>query len=444
MGVFRDPVDADIKRKEITWIAILCLFVLAAWQFLAIFLGRATESPQSYEEKVLFGGLGTILLCSVLYIATREREQRFLNQRLLADLREAMNRLNERVQQLHSLCSTSTELVGSLEAEHVCRLTVEGLTKQLKAEEHSLTLLHPRHGWMELRMRDSVLTIQEGEEAILQSDFHSSGPRISAPLQVDGDTVGTLSASRGPGQPDFSPEEMSLLVTLSNMAAKTLENARLHEELKQSYLSTLRTLMQLLGARDNYTASHAQRVSSLACRLAEQVGVSEELVRLLEEFAPLHDLGKVGIPDHILLKTGQLSAAEKKACEQHPVIGEEIIRPLRPDPRALEMLRSHHEDWDGKGYPDGLAREEIPLLARILHIADTYDAILSEKPYSPGVVPHDALGEIRLGAGRQFDPALAEAFTAMLEEEGIALPEELALAADHQSEHQDNWEQEKP
>jgi HD-GYP domain-containing protein (c-di-GMP phosphodiesterase class II) len=441
MGFFRDPVDADVKRKEITWIAILCLFMLAAWQFLATFLGGATDfSPRSYEEKVLFGGLGAILLCSVLYIATQEREQRLLNQRLLSDLREAMSRLNDRVQQLHSLCSTSTEFVGALEPEVICRLTVEALVKQLKAEEYSLTFLHSRRGWMEFKVNGSELIVQEGERAVLRADFHASGPRISAPLQVEDTTVGTLSASRDPGQPDFSPEEMSLLITSANMTANALENARLHEELKESYLSTLRTLIQLLGARDNYTASHAQRVSNLVCRFAERLHLPEEQIQLLEEFAPLHDLGKVGIPDHILLKMGELTVAEKKACEQHPAIGEQILRPLRPDSRALEMVRNHHERWDGSGYPDGLAGEKIPLLARILHIADSYDAILSEKPYSAGMAPHEALAEIRLDAGRQFDPVLAEAFAAMLEEEGVTLPEGLALAVNYQSKHHSKWE----
>jgi len=435
MGLFRDPVDADVKRKEITWIAILCLFVLAAWQFLATFLGGATDfSPRSYEEKVLFGGLGAILLCSVFYIATREREQRLLNQRLLADLREAMSRLNERIRQLHSLCSASAELVGTLEPEAICRVGVEGLAKQLQAEEYSLTFLHLQRGWLEFKIRGSEWILRKGEKEILLSDFHPSGPAISAPLQVNEATVGTLSASRAPGQPDFSPEEMSLLITSANMTAKALENARLHEELKESYLSTLRTLIQLLGARDNYTTSHAQRVSNLALRLAENLGLPEEEILLLEEFAPLHDLGKVGIPDEILLKVGSLSGQERKACEQHPLIGEKILRPLRPDPRALEMVRSHHERWDGKGYPDGLAGEQIPLLARILHIADSYDAILSERPYSGGLAPREALTEIRLDSGRKFDPALVEAFTTLLEEEGVAFPEEAYSSLARQSE----------
>jgi len=431
--LFRDSLDADEKRKEITWIAILCIFVLAAWLFLAIYLGGAADfSPRSYEEKVLFGGLGAILLCSVLYIATREREQRLINKRLLADLRNAISQLDDRYRQLHSICFTSAELVGALDAEHICRLIVESLAGQLKTAECSLSFYSPRRGQLEFRARGSETHAQMSDQTSLPSN---APHEIAAPLLVQDMAVGNVTATRPAEASDFSPEERSLLATMANMAAKGLENARLHEELRESYFSTLRTLMGLVGARDNYTASHAQRTSDLACRLAEYIGLSDELRRLLEEYAPLHDLGKVGIPDDILLKTEPLSPGERRACEQHAVTGERLLRPLRPDPRALEMIRNHHERWDGKGYPDGLVGEQTPLLARLLHIADCYDAILSEKVYSAGTSPQQALAEICLGSGREFDPSLTEAFAALLREEGIVLPEGLTLALARQNKY---------
>lgn len=418
MNFFRDPVDADLKRKEITWIAILCLVVLAAWQFLATFLGSATDfSPRSYEEKVLFGGLGAILLCSVFYIATREREQRLLNQRLLGNLRETMECLNERLRQLNLLCSASTDLVGASDVDEICRIAIESLARQLKTEACSLTFLHPQKGALEYRFRDSELKVRKVDDEVPLVEDSPSGHEISAPLIVDDVTVGTMTAVRAQEDPDFCSEEMSLLITSANMASKALEDAKLHEELKRSYLSTLRTLIMMLGARDNYTATHAQRVGSLACRFAEYLQLPEDAIKVLEEFAVLHDLGKIGVPDHVLLKFETLSPKERAACEQHPVIGEQILAPLRPDPRALQMVRNHHEAWDGTGYPDGLAEEEIPFLARLLHIVDSYDAILSDKPYSLAASVQEALAEIRIGSGRQFDPHLARQFIAMLQDE---------------------------
>jgi len=420
-AVFREPLDADLKRKEITWIAILCLFALAAWQFLAMFLGGSADfSPRSYEEKVLFGGLGAILLCSVLYIAVREREQRELNQKLLANLRVAISQLDERLRQLHSLCTTSTELVGTLEIEHVCRLTVDALSRQLTAKEYVITLNPSRGEGMEFRVDHNSQrkpAWEEKEEKALRV--------ISVPLQGHEGEIGTLAAARAQGDKDFSAEEMSLLLTFANMAAKALQSAQLHDELKQSYLSTLRTLLMLLDARDNYTASHAQRVSSLACRLAEYLELPEDLQRIMQEFAVLHDLGKVGIPDYILLKLGTLTRAEKKACEQHPLVGEQILKPLRPDARALAMIRHHHERWDGKGYPDGLGGEGIPLLARILGVVDAYDALLSERPYSGSLNQQQALAELLAHRGSQFDPRIVNAFLALLNEDGaVALEAE--------------------
>jgi HD-GYP domain-containing protein (c-di-GMP phosphodiesterase class II) len=414
--VFREPLDADLKRKEITWIAILCLFALAAWQFLATFLGgNADFSPRSYEEKVLFGGLGAILLCSVLYIALREREQRGINQKLLGNLRIAINQLDERLRQLKSLCSTSTELVGSLEKEHICRFTIDALSRQLPASTYAISWTPPEGERLEFKIENANLQKKESSDG---DEGEGALKVISVPLKSQEGEGGSLSAARSQQEAEFSQEEVNLLVTFANMAAKALQSAYLHDSLRQSYLSTLRTLLLLLDARDNYTASHAQRVSSLACRLAEYLKLPEDLQAVMQEFAPLHDLGKVGIPDYILMKQSPLTRAEKKACEQHPAVGEQILRPLRPDARALAMIRHHHEGWDGNGYPDGLAGEEIPLLARILHVVDVFDALLSEKPYAQGCSQLQAIEELLANRGRQFDPLVVNAFVALLDEDG--------------------------
>ena len=428
MRFFRDPVDADVKRKEITWVAILCLFSLAAWQFVATFLGGAADfTPRSYEEKVLFGGLGAVLLCSVLYIATREREQRQINQRLLTDLRVAMGRLNERVHQLHELSSASSELVGMLDTDAICRLTVESLAKQLQAQ--CALAFQQRSGWVEFYTTDDELTVAKRELAKPNAELRLTAHELSAPLQINENSRGILAVWRSAEAPGFSSEDMCLLATSANLAAKALENASLHQELKEGYLSTLQTLVQLLGARDNYTACHAQRVSSLVGQLAEYLALPEESLQLLEQFAPLHDLGKVGIPDEILLKVGKLAPAERRICEQHPQTGEQILRPMRPDPRALEMVRHHHERWDGRGYPDGLAGEQIPFLARMLHIVDSFDAILSERPYSPSASATEALAQIYQGSGIEFDPMLVEAFSAMLQEDAAAADDTAPLTS---------------
>lgn len=410
--MFREPVDTDTKRKEVTWIAILFLVALASWQIIASYLGKAADfSPRSYEDKVLFAGMGVILLCSVLYIAIREREERHANQRLLASLTEAVGALNERLRQLRSLCITSADFVGTLDANHVCQLAVDALYTQLRAEACTLTLTTACRG---------TQTFSAGNTSVLSiNDTPADGSihEMSTPVLVGDKAVGRILAIRRGDAADFSPEETSILVTLANMTSKALETTTLHENLQENYLSTLGALMNLLGARDNYAAAHARRVSNLSVRFAQYLGLSEEEIGTLEEYSLLHDLGKIGIPDEILLKPSPLTDAERSICEQHPIVGEQILRPLRPSALSLSIIRSHHERWDGAGYPDGLEGEAVPVLARLVHICDAYDAILSERPYAPSCEPQSALTEIQLGSGTQFDPELVKSFVTMITEE---------------------------
>jgi HD-GYP domain-containing protein (c-di-GMP phosphodiesterase class II) len=143
--------------------------------------------------------------------------------------------------------------------------------------------------------------------------------------------------------------------------------------------------------------------------MAECLGWPDSLVRDIEVFGPLHDVGKIGIRDHILLKPAPLSGEEKEACREHCEIGERIMRPLRPSREALGMVRNHHESWNGRGYPDGLAGEQIPLLARVLAVADSYDAMRTDRPYQPAMSDQETLAHFRQYAGEMYDPTAVEA-----------------------------------
>ena len=180
--------------------------------------------------------------------------------------------------------------------------------------------------------------------------------------------------------------------------------SRLQAELNESYLRALRALMRTLDARDDYTALHGERVSTIAVVIAQRMGLEDSRVEALKRYAPLHDIGKLGIPDHILRKPEPLEAEEVALCRQHAPLGETIVAPLRPEAEVLAMFRSHHERWDGQGYPDGLAGDEIPLLARILCVADSYHAVISRRPYRPARKDTEAVREMIAAAGTQFDP----------------------------------------
>lgn len=187
----------------------------------------------------------------------------------------------------------------------------------------------------------------------------------------------------------------------------------------QSFLAdgsyaTIQALAAAVDAKDPYTRGHSQRVAEYAADLATEIGLHAEEVELIRITGTLHDVGKIGVPDAILQKSGRLSDEERQIMETHPVLGEVIVRKAPALADTLPGVRGHHERWDGKGYPDGLSEESIPLMARVLALADTFDAMTSDRPYRKGMDVEVALAEIELNAGTQFDPALVPAFVQMM------------------------------
>jgi ribonuclease P protein subunit RPR2 len=187
------------------------------------------------------------------------------------------------------------------------------------------------------------------------------------------------------------------------------ERAR-SQELQRSYRATVSALANAVEARDAYTARHAERVASYGLEIARAFGIRLADAPEIEFGFLLHDVGKVAIPDAILFKEDALTQEEFALMKRHTVVGSEILRDVEFLGDAKLVVRHHHERWDGHGYPDGLAGEEIPLAARIFAVADTLDALTTDRPYRPASEFPVARAEIRRGAGTQFDPAVVEAF----------------------------------
>src|SRR5436305_3175454 len=182
------------------------------------------------------------------------------------------------------------------------------------------------------------------------------------------------------------------------------------QELRRSYIATVRALSNAVEARDAYTGKHAERVAAYGLEIARKFPVELVLTPELEFGFLLHDVGKVAIPDAILYKPGPLDDDERALMSRHPVIGSEIVQGIEFLAEAADVVRSHHERWDGAGYPDGLTGEAIPLAARVFAIADTLDALTTERPYrSAGSIPA-ARAVIREQAAAQFDPRIVDAF----------------------------------
>jgi len=189
---------------------------------------------------------------------------------------------------------------------------------------------------------------------------------------------------------------------------------------EEFFLNLIEVLAAVIEERDQYTYGHSRRVTVLALQLGISLGLDMERMRQLRLAAILHDIGKVGIPDAVLLKPEKLTAAELALIREHPAKGGRILRQLE-DARLAPVIfavEHHHERYDGSGYPGGLAGEAIPFLARIIAIADSFDAMTSDRPYRPGMDTNAALAEIERGAGAQFDPELAKRFTGLFRQRG--------------------------
>ena len=191
---------------------------------------------------------------------------------------------------------------------------------------------------------------------------------------------------------------------------------QLHRFLKDESLATIQALAAAVDAKDPYTQGHSQRVARYAVALAERAGMTDDEVALVHMTGTLHDVGKIGVPDAILKKPGRLDDEERQIMETHPALGEVIVRKAPKLVAALPGVRHHHERWDGGGYPDGLAGERIPRLARILALADTFDAMTSDRPYRKGLSWETAMSEVARGSGTQFDPDLVPPFLSLMRE----------------------------
>jgi len=241
-----------------------------------------------------------------------------------------------------------------------------------------------------------------------------AGPILACPVRRDARTLGVLLAGGAPDRgATVSNVELKLAEAAAGHLAIYLENASLFRDLDAMFLGTLEALTAAIDAKDPYTRGHSQRVSYLASELARALGLPEATVKQVRIAGLVHDIGKIGVPEATLRKAERLDDAEFAQVRRHPEIGWRILRDIPQMRDMLDGVLSHHERWDGRGYPHGLAGESIPLVARLIALADTFDAMSSNRTYRQGRDRATVLAELRRSAGTQFDPALVPAFTGL-------------------------------
>ncbi len=264
----------------------------------------------------------------------------------------------------------------------------------------------------------------EESRPILVSDIRRNGrfeddpvgiryrPRsiLSVPLFAQGEPLGVLNFGGDRRDVTFSNHDRRLVVTLGRQVAVALEKARLLEGLRRTVAESIRALAGAIEAKDPYTRGHSDRVTHYSRLIAQAMGLGARDLDIIVRAAVLHDVGKIGVPSAVLNKPSRLDQGEFRLIQRHPQVGVEIVREIRAMEGTLAIIRDHHERIDGKGYPRGLRGDEIALGARILAVADTFDAMTSDRPYRKGLPTEVAFEEIERCSGTQFDPEVARVF----------------------------------
>ena len=234
---------------------------------------------------------------------------------------------------------------------------------------------------------------------------------ICAPLKTKEAVIGVaFLSSEEPAA--YTAEDLKLFTTLTYQAAVAIENASLYEQLQEAFYSTVYTLAETIEKRDPYTGNHTKRVMEYSLAIGVTLGLEQDELTWLQLAAVLHDVGKIGVRDSVLLKEGPLTNDEFAQIKQHSAYGAEIVANIKRMQEIIPGVRHHHERFDGRGYPDGLKGDDIALIARIIAVADTFDAMITDRPYRKGLDLDTAFAELRKNSGGQFDPQVVEAFFA--------------------------------
>jgi HD-GYP domain-containing protein (c-di-GMP phosphodiesterase class II) len=256
------------------------------------------------------------------------------------------------------------------------------------------------------------------DNAMLDGRFRETDSIVSqnitsamcAPLESRGDILGAIYVDTVDKANAFDESQLELLSAIGHQAGVAIERARLLDEIGERLYETVQTLVAAIEAEDPYTHGHSERVTRYGLAVGRAMGLSDEEQQHLRMASLLHDIGKIGVRDDVLNKPGGLTTEERALFDKHPGIGAGIIRHIRKVDPVVQAVLHHHERWDGAGYPDKLAGEHVPLLARIIHVADAYDAMTTDRPYRRRMPESEAVAELRDRAGVDFAPAVVDAF----------------------------------
>ena len=252
----------------------------------------------------------------------------------------------------------------------------------------------------------------DASESIVAQQIQSI---ICVPMSDEQGTVGVIYVDNVVGSRQFTKRDLKVLTAIGNQAGIAIRRAQLARQVENLFSDAMRTVISMVELKDGYSHGHSERVTAVALRIRDLLTDGKPEQRVLEIAGMLHDVGKLAVRPDVLQKPESLTEAEYEAIKKHPVTGAAILSTVDNAEEIAAAIRHHHERWDGTGYPDGIAREDIPLPARILAIADAFDSMVNERPYKAALPPKEILAELTGGAGTQFDPTLVGLFADALQ-----------------------------
>lgn len=349
--------------------------------------------------------------------------------------------LQKKLDHLRTLMEMSALINSTLDSREIRKRAIEAATRLVDAETGSLLLVDQETGdlFFEVALGDKGVAVKEirlskgqgiagsvaesGQPIIIhdvQSDprffkvadeksFFKTKSMLCVPVMTKEKTLGVLEAiNKNNGLFDEADKEG--LCALANQVAVAVENANLYQQLKETFHETAQALAETIEKRDPYTGGHTQRVMRYSVSIGELMGLSGKELEDLKLAAVLHDIGKIGVRDDVLLKQSRLEEDEVRKMNQHTEYGAEILRHVSRLKDIVPGVRSHHEKYDGSGYPDKLKGDDIPLIARIIAVADAFDAMTTDRPYRKGLRPEMAFEELHKQVWKQFDGKAVEYF----------------------------------
>ncbi|MCK4533078.1 response regulator [bacterium] len=451
-----DVVITDIKMPKLTGLQVITKLKNIDPNTRVIII-TAFGNMETAQQSLRLGAYDYITkpfdigkISFIIKRAVASKELSLTNQKLMRQLKQnnilLEKKVKERTKQLTLLYKTGLEISSSLRLEKVLQNIVKKVSILLDLEICSILLWDSEKeelsikcaqglskdvicntiirkgegisGWVLEKKTPLFIKNVESDERFKKRSHEKYYTRslISVPLSKEKNVIGVININNKKTKKPFTNDDLALLKEIAIEATIAIENATLYKKLQDTHLRTITALTAAIDAKDHYTCHHSEQVTKYATAIANKMKLSLHEIETIKRASQLHDIGKIGIPDYILTKPGKLTSNEWREVKLHPTRAKDILEPLNYLKKVIKLIKQHHERYDGKGYPGGTRAENIELGARIMAIADSFDAMTSERPYRKKFSLEKAIEELEKNKGTQFDPKIVDVFVNLLNE----------------------------